>query len=1135
MRKFLVLIISILLVSVLAVTFVACTGDNGSQYKLELVNDVEYFEYTLGEIDWNDIKFFVYDSENNLVGDSAVVASESMVIEDDLVKLYTAGRVTITLRYQGAELKVPLKLNQPEIISEYDVTFNAGEGYFEGYEDKPNRITVTTDVLYTIPIPVRDGYEFLGWYENEDGLGNKIITPKTLVRDLRLFAKWSDMRKYNVSYVVYHDDSSKGIASTVKNVEHGQEIELLRHDPYTGYDFIRYEITNLDDQNADVTYIEYSAEKEIYNYVVTSNCEVVLRYNIKKVTLQYMSEAWKKGEVIYIPGKDPVVLTGDDSVGIYTVQVDYGTVLQKDVLPVPTLPEKEGHTGKWIDQATNKEPVYNKAVEDILVKASYEINKYYMIFCDEYGNEIPNSRRELNFGSKIQKSNIPLVTEKTGYKGIWRVENKGYVPGEAPNALVEYDLSLITMVEDVKVYAHYLPLDYTINYVFRLEGVEDEIIYPQYHYYNEIVNSPLDITKQITINEQTYEGYNGKYFIVEWYSSDKLISEKKVKFPLTVTESVNLYFKLIRTPFVVDFRLDENQERENVSIAPVRYDDIEVKFDENGTPFATITPPTWSMDGYVVDKWYYDPAAPLYDVSVSYVQGDRVFYEGNYYQALQSSIGIAPVTGEGIDQYWMRNGGRREYRGDIDIYDFHEYNVDPFYDRAFYAFTVVKEFDVTFKTLVISKVGDNYVYTYENVTDPIKVEYANLLAGRVPTSLNKPTYPDGIDSEFVFEGWYTENQFVTLPVDMDKVKVTSDLVFYAKWTDNKVGTAGLVYIPDDINNPTAYYVSGFETNLAEYSHVIIRIPQIYNNRPVVGILDYAFSKFDKVLYIDEIILPSTLNTIGDNVFSACYSLTDIDLQGNSNFVFEDGSLYSSDKTKLYLVTKVNDDGEYTIPSNTREIVGGAFSNLSNLKKVVIEGNMLETIGAYSFDGCNSLETIKIPTSVASIGEYAFRGCYSLGEVAITTDSSLRRVGIGAFNDCLTALTYVEDKEYYKLGSVLISYVGDATELTISAYDGIVSIGDGAFNREFVSGNSSNYQLTKLTIENSCVIGRNVFLGCSNLYEIYLLSDTKVEIESTSFNGINASAVLYVSSDCIEEYLSDSNYTSFFGSENIFIK
>ena len=67
---------------------------------------------------------------------------------------------------------------------------------------------------------------------------------------------------------------------------------------------------------------------------------------------------------------------------------------------------------------------------------------------------------------------------------------------------------------------------------------------------------------------------------------------------------------------------------------------------------------------------------------------------------------------------------------------------------------------------------------------------------------------------------------------------------------------------------------------------------------------------------------------------------------------------------------------------------------------------LKKIGARVFDGCISLESITLPSSVEEIGEYAFHSCIKLKEVVCS--EVLPDVESTAFNDCpiLARITFL---------------------------------------------------------------------------------------------------------------------------------
>ncbi len=69
------------------------------------------------------------------------------------------------------------------------------------------------------------------------------------------------------------------------------------------------------------------------------------------------------------------------------------------------------------------------------------------------------------------------------------------------------------------------------------------------------------------------------------------------------------------------------------------------------------------------------------------------------------------------------------------------------------------------------------------------------------------------------------------------------------------------------------------------------IPDIINDAPVVGILDYAFSVCSR---LTSIVLPESITSISENAFSGCSSLTTVYWSGSSydlDYVFENATVY----------------------------------------------------------------------------------------------------------------------------------------------------------------------------------------------------------------------------------------------------
>ena len=167
--------------------------------------------------------------------------------------------------------------------------------------------------------------------------------------------------------------------------------------------------------------------------------------------------------------------------------------------------------------------------------------------------------------------------------------------------------------------------------------------------------------------------------------------------------------------------------------------------------------------------------------------------------------------------------------------------------------------------------------------------------------------------------------------------------------------------------------------------------------------------------LSEIVIPSSVTSIGDCAFSSCSSLKYISipksvicLSGNPfaewygkleclspNFVYEGDILFNKDKSRIISFRKQNTKS-YVIPSSVTSIDDYAFSSCDSLSEMVIPSSVT-SIGDSAFSSCDSLSEIVIPSSVTSIGDWAFSFCSSLSEIVIP--SSVTSIGDCAFYNC----------------------------------------------------------------------------------------------------------------------------------------
>ena len=123
--------------------------------------------------------------------------------------------------------------------------------------------------------------------------------------------------------------------------------------------------------------------------------------------------------------------------------------------------------------------------------------------------------------------------------------------------------------------------------------------------------------------------------------------------------------------------------------------------------------------------------------------------------------------------------------------------------------------------------------------------------------------------------------------------------------------------------------------------------------------------------------------------------------------------------------------EVVIPASVTSIGEAVFSNCSKLKKVSIPESV-KVIGPRAFGNCYMLSTVDIPINgLVSIGEKAFTGCNSLFKFSVPVTTI--EIGDSAFSDCKNLNSVIMDKNLHKnLNSSVFS--GCPSSLNITDYN-----------------------------------------------------------------------------------------------------
>ncbi|MFZ0828789.1 MAG: leucine-rich repeat domain-containing protein [Verrucomicrobiia bacterium] len=244
----------------------------------------------------------------------------------------------------------------------------------------------------------------------------------------------------------------------------------------------------------------------------------------------------------------------------------------------------------------------------------------------------------------------------------------------------------------------------------------------------------------------------------------------------------------------------------------------------------------------------------------------------------------------------------------------------------------------------------------------------------------------------------------------------------------------------------------------------VTIPGTINGLPVTCIGSGAFA----LCGLTNVIIPSSVTTLGSNVFYECYNLVNITISNGVTNIGDSAFFDCSSLTRI------------TLPNSVASLGSGVFT-LCGLTSILIP-NSIASIGTDTFYECYNLTNITIPNSVTSIGDGAFYYCSSL--TSITIPNSISSIGNEAFRDSGLVSLAIPDSvtsvgtnaffECFNLANIMIP-------------NGVTSIGPGAFQW--------CYRLTNVTIPIGVTeVGSRLFYAC------YSLTNVTIPASVTSLGG-----------------------------------
>lgn len=162
-----------------------------------------------------------------------------------------------------------------------------------------------------------------------------------------------------------------------------------------------------------------------------------------------------------------------------------------------------------------------------------------------------------------------------------------------------------------------------------------------------------------------------------------------------------------------------------------------------------------------------------------------------------------------------------------------------------------------------------------------------------------------------------------------------------------------------------------------------------------GVQNISAGAFSGCTALEKVSISETVTQIDLNAFGGCTALSDFDVAAeNETFSSVGGVLFSADKELLrYPVGK---SADYTVPSGTVAIAGGAFKDCAKLESLVIPDSVT-AIGESAFENCAALKRITLPKNITKLEASCFSGCTALAEIALP--DSVKTLGEKVFSGC----------------------------------------------------------------------------------------------------------------------------------------